>query len=71
MKVSQRLYSFTVFGIVDENFVGRLETLRQHKNDVMEIGKGSECGLNLADFNDLRVGDTIEMYEEVTLPGTL
>ncbi|KAH9901628.1 hypothetical protein C8Q73DRAFT_252680 [Cubamyces lactineus] len=50
---------------------GRLETLRQHKNDVMEIGKGSECGLNLADFNDLRVGDTIEMYEEVTLPGTL
>ncbi|KAI0372835.1 initiation factor 2 [Pilatotrama ljubarskyi] len=50
---------------------GRLETLRQHKNDVMELGKGSECGLNLADFNDLRVGDIVEMYEEVQLPGTL
>ncbi|KAI0332101.1 initiation factor 2 [Cubamyces sp. BRFM 1775] len=50
---------------------GRLETLRQHKNDVMEIGKGSECGLNLADFNDLREGDIIEMYEEIALPGTL
>ncbi|KAI8998476.1 hypothetical protein BD414DRAFT_475182 [Trametes punicea] len=50
---------------------GRLETLKQHKNDVMEIGNGNECGLNLAEFNDLRVGDTIEIYEEVELPGTL
>ena len=36
-----------------------------------EIGKGNECGLNLAGFNDLRVGDTIEMFEEVALPGKL
>ncbi|KAI0831491.1 initiation factor 2 [Trametes gibbosa] len=50
---------------------GRLDTLKQHKVDVMEISKGNECGLNLADFNDLRVGDTIEMYEEIELPGTL
>ncbi|KAI0647229.1 initiation factor 2 [Trametes meyenii] len=50
---------------------GHLETLKQHKNDMMEVGKGSECGLNLAEFNDLRVGDVIEMYEEVKLPGTL
>ncbi|KAI0362312.1 initiation factor 2 [Trametes cingulata] len=50
---------------------GRLETLRQHKNDVMEIGKGIEGGLNLADFNDLRVGDIVEMYEEVQLPAIL
>ncbi|EIW60058.1 initiation factor 2 [Trametes versicolor FP-101664 SS1] len=50
---------------------GRLDTLKQHKNDVMELAKGNECGLNLADFNDLRVGDIVEMYEEVELPGTL
>ncbi|KAI0636794.1 initiation factor 2 [Trametes polyzona] len=50
---------------------GRLDTLKHLKNDVMEISKGNECGLNLADFNDLRVGDVIEMYEEVQLPGTL
>ncbi|CDO72883.1 hypothetical protein BN946_scf185002.g68 [Trametes cinnabarina] len=50
---------------------GHLETLKQHKNDVMEIGKGNECGLNLADFNDLRVGDVVEVYEEIKLPGTL
>lgn len=37
----------------------------------MELAKGNECGLNLADFNDLRVGDIVEMYEEIELPGTL
>ncbi|KAI9065099.1 initiation factor 2 [Trametes sanguinea] len=51
--------------------VGQLETLKQHKSDVMEIGKGNECGLNLADFNDLRVGDVVEIFEEVKLPGKL
>ncbi|OSD08681.1 initiation factor 2 [Trametes coccinea BRFM310] len=50
---------------------GQLETLKQHKNDVMEISKGNECGLNLADFNDLRVGDVVEIFEEVKLPGKL
>ena len=37
-----------------------MDTLKHLKNDVMEISKGNECGLNLADFNDLRVGDVIE-----------
>ena len=36
-----------------------------------EVSKGIECGLNLADFNDLRVGDVVEMYEEVSRPATL
>ena len=48
-----------------------MDTLKHLKNDVMEISKGNECGLNLADFNDLRAGDVIQMYEEVFLPGKL
>ncbi|EJF66017.1 initiation factor 2 [Dichomitus squalens LYAD-421 SS1] len=50
---------------------GRLDALKQHKKDVVEVGKGIECGMNLADFNDLRVGDIVEMYEEVLSPGKL
>ncbi|KAI0748310.1 initiation factor 2 [Daedaleopsis nitida] len=50
---------------------GHLDTLKQHKKDMTEIGRGTDCGLNLAGFNDLRVGDTIQMFEEITLPGKL
>ncbi|KAI0807397.1 initiation factor 2 [Fomes fomentarius] len=50
---------------------GSLDTLKQHKKDMTEVGRGSECGLNLAGFNDLRMGDIIQMYEEVQLPGKL
>ena len=52
-------------------YAGSLDTLKQHKKDMTEVGRGTECGLNLAGFNDLRVGDTIQMYEEVKLPGKL
>ncbi|RDX56577.1 initiation factor 2 [Polyporus arcularius HHB13444] len=50
---------------------GPLDTLKQHKKDMLEVSKGTECGLNIAGFNDLRVGDTIQMFEEVQLPGKL
>ncbi|KAH9945968.1 initiation factor 2 [Epithele typhae] len=50
---------------------GMLDTLRQLKDDVLEVGKGNDCGLNLADFNDLHVGDVVEMYEEIELPAKL
>ncbi|KAI1794532.1 initiation factor 2 [Ganoderma leucocontextum] len=52
-------------------YEGRLDTLKQHKKDMLEAARGTECGMNLAGFNDLRVGDIIEMYEEVSLPGKL
>lgn len=51
--------------------VGSLETLKQFKKDMQEVAKGLECGLNLAGFDDLRVGDTIQMFEEVEMPGKL
>ncbi|KAL0578138.1 translation initiation factor IF-2 [Marasmius crinis-equi] len=50
---------------------GPVETLRQVKKDVTEVRKGSECGLNLVGFSDLREGDTIQMFSAVEKPGTL
>ena len=46
---------------------GRLASLRRFKDDVREVEKGYECGMNLENFNDIKVGDVIEAYtrEEV------
>ncbi len=57
--------------LIVDPYAGSLDTLKQHKKDMTEVGRGSECGLNLAGFNDLRMGDIIQMYEEVQLPGKL
>ncbi|KAI0868465.1 hypothetical protein GGS24DRAFT_482291 [Hypoxylon argillaceum] len=50
---------------------GKLETLKHVKKDVMEMRKGTECGMGFADFQDLEVGDQIQAYEEVRTERTL
>lgn len=50
-------------GIV--KFDGELESLKRYKDDVKEVTKGYECGLNLKGYNDIEVGDILEVYEEV------
>lgn len=40
-------------------------SLRRHKNDVREVNTGYECGITLKSYNDVKVGDRIEVYEEV------
>jgi translation initiation factor IF-2 len=50
-------------GIV--TYTGKLNVLKRFKDDVKEVKFGYECGLSLEKFNDLRVGDQIEAYEEV------
>ncbi|MGC4129994.1 MAG: translation initiation factor IF-2 [Bergeyella sp.] len=50
-------------GIV--KFDGELESLKRFKDDVKEVTKGYECGLNLKGYNDIEVGDILEVYEEV------
>lgn len=44
---------------------GELGSLKRFKDDVKEVSKGYECGLNIANYNDIIVGDIIEAYEEV------
>lgn len=46
-------------------YEGELASLRRFKDDVREVDAGYECGLNLNNFNDIKVGDTIEAYKLV------
>ncbi|MCH2198259.1 MAG: translation initiation factor IF-2 [Flavobacteriales bacterium] len=46
-------------------YTGLLGSLKRFKDDVKEVTKGYECGLNVDKFNDIKVGDHIEAYEEV------
>ncbi len=46
-------------------YEGQLATLKRFKDDVKEVDAGYECGLNIANFNDIKVNDIIESYEMV------
>ncbi len=46
-------------------YSGELGSLKRFKDDVKEVKNGYECGLNIAKYNDIRVGDVVEAYEEV------
>ena len=46
-------------------YTGKLGSLKRFKDDVKEVSSGYECGLNIANYNDIKVGDFIEGYEEV------
>ncbi|NVN94723.1 MAG: translation initiation factor IF-2 [Bacteroidetes bacterium] len=45
-------------------YTGRLGSLKRFKDDVKEVNSGFECGLNIDNFNDIKVGDIVEGYEE-------
>jgi translation initiation factor IF-2 len=48
-------------------FDGLLGSLKRFKDDVKEVAKGYECGLNIANYNDIKVGDVVEAYELVEI----
>ncbi len=52
-------------------YTGTLGSLKRFKDDAKEVKKGLECGLNVDRFNDIKVGDIIESYEEVEVKQTL
>ncbi|PVX52120.1 translation initiation factor 2 (bIF-2) [Balneicella halophila] len=52
-------------------YTGELGSLKRFKDDVKEVAKGFECGLNIANFNDIKVGDIIEAYENKEFSRTL
>ena len=41
------------------------KTGKRFKDDVKEVSSGYECGLNISNFNDIKVGDIVEAYHEV------
>ena len=46
-------------------YTGELGSLKRFKDDVKEVKKGMDCGLNIKNFNDIKVGDIIEGFQEV------
>jgi translation initiation factor IF-2 len=52
-------------------YTGELGSLKRFKDDVKEVVKGYECGLNIDKFNNIEVGDNVEAYEEVEVKQTL
>ena len=56
-------------GIV--RYTGDLGSLKRFKDDAKEVAAGFDCGLSIAGFNDIKVGDIVECYEEVEVSRTL
>jgi translation initiation factor IF-2 len=60
--------------VLRENVViyeGELESLRRFKDDVNEVRSGTECGIGVKNYNDVKVGDQIECFERIEVPRTL
>ncbi len=54
--------------VLRENVViyeGALESLRRHKDDVNEVKAGTECGIGVKNYNDVKIGDHIEVFERI------
>jgi len=51
-------------------FEGELESLRRFKDDVNEVRSGTECGIGVKNYNDVKVGDQIECYERIEVART-
>ena len=44
-------------------YEGELESLRRFKDDVNEVKAGTECGIGVKNYNDVKTGDQIEVFE--------
>ena len=51
----------------EQIFEGKLLSLKRFKDDVKEVTKGYDCGIQINDFNDLEVGDLIKCYQEIAV----
>ena len=63
-----RFYKNSKIRILRDNVViydGELDSLKRFKEDAKEVKANYECGLSIQNFNDINVGDQIEVYETV------
>ena len=52
-------------------FEGELESLRRHKDDVKEVRLGTECGIAVKNYNDVKPGDNIEVFQRIEVARTI
>ncbi|MGA0839907.1 MAG: translation initiation factor IF-2 [Pseudomonadales bacterium] len=70
MVVEGQVYRNKPIRVLRDNvviFQGELESLRRFKDDVSEVRSGMECGIGVRNYNDVRPGDLIEVYETKVL----
>ena len=48
-------------------YTGELSSLKRFKDDVKEVSKGYDCGLQIKNYNDIKEGDVIEAYHEIAV----
>ena len=52
-------------------FTGELISLKRFKDDVKEVAKGYDCGLQIKNFNDIKIGDVLECFQEIAIKKSL
>ncbi len=52
-------------------FEGKIDSLRRFKDDVSEVKSGTECGIGVTNYNDIKVGDKLEIFEKTEVKVTL
>jgi len=70
MVTNGKIYRKSLIRIIREGIVvhtGTLDSLKRFKDDVKEVGKGYDCGLQVKGYNDIAIGDVIEAYQEVAV----
>ena len=74
MVTSGKVYRSSSIRVIREGVVvhtGTLTSLKRFKDDVKEVAKGYDCGLQLKNYNDIKLGDSLECYQEVAVKKTL
>ena len=74
MVTSGKIYRNTGIRIIREGIVvytGQLASLKRFKDDVKEVAKGYDCGLQIKNYNDIKIEDVVEFFQEVAVKKTL
>ena len=70
MITSGKIYRNSMVRVLREGvviFTGNLASLKRYKDDVKEVAKGYDCGLQVNNFNDIKEGDTVEAFQEIAV----
>jgi len=74
MVTSGKVYRKSNIRLIRDGIVihtGELAALKRFKDDVKEVSKGYDCGMQIKNYNDIKIGDIIEAYQEVEVKKTL
>jgi len=74
MVTTGKIYRNSGIRIIREGvvvFTGELTSLKRFKDDVKEVAKGYDCGLQVKNYNDIKIGDVLECFQEVAVKKSL